>query len=113
MSTEPGPEPPPLPAPALASPAPQSFLLRLYVTGATPCSTRAIANITQLCEDHLAGRYVLEVIDLYQHPQLAQSERIIAAPTLIKALPLPLRRIIGDLSSTEDVLAGLDLRPLG
>ncbi len=98
---------------APVSPSPEGFLLRLYVTGMTPRSARAIANIKQICEEHLAGRYRLEVIDLYQQPQLAQGEQIIAAPTLIKELPLPLRRMIGDLSSTERVLVGLDLRPLG
>jgi circadian clock protein KaiB len=87
-----------------------SYLLRLYVTGSTPKSVHAIANIKQICEEHLQGRYDLEVIDLYQRPNLAKGEQIIAAPTLIKKLPLPLRRIIGDLSNTERVLVGLDLR---
>jgi circadian clock protein KaiB len=86
------------------------YVLRLYITGTTPQSVRAIANIKQICEEHLKGRYELEVIDLYQQPQLAQGEQIIAAPTLIKKLPLPLRRIIGDMSNTERVLVGLDLR---
>lgn len=96
--------------PAPVGSQPETFLLRLYVTGLTPKSVRAIANIKKICEEHLKGRYVLEVIDLYQQPQLAQGEQIIAAPTLIKALPQPLRRIIGDLSDTERVLVGLDLR---
>lgn len=87
-----------------------SHLLRLYVTGMTPKSIRAITNIRKICDEHLQGRYELEVVDLYQQPQLAQDEQIIAAPTLIKELPLPLRRIIGDLSNTERVLVGLDLR---
>ena len=91
-------------------PVPDSYLLRLYVTGMTPKSLRAIANIRKICEEHLQGRYMLEVVDLYQQPQLAQGEQIIAAPTLIKELPQPLRRIIGDLSNTERVLVGLDLR---
>ena len=86
------------------------YVLRLYVTGTTPQSVRAITNIKKICEEHLKGRYELEVIDLYQQPQLAQGEQIIAAPTLIKKLPLPLRRIIGDMSKTERVLVGLDLR---
>ncbi len=90
----------------------ESYLLRLYVTGATPQSTRAIANIKSICEDHLKGRYDLEVIDLYQQPSLAKGEQILAAPTLIKMLPHPLRRIIGDMSSTERVLVGLDLREI-
>jgi circadian clock protein KaiB len=95
--------------PAVES-APDTYLLRLYVTGMTPRSIRAITNIGKICAEHLQGRYELEVIDLYQQPQLAQGEQIIAAPTLIKELPLPLRRIIGDLSNTERVLVGLDLR---
>ena len=71
---------------------------------------RAIANVKKICEEHLQGRYELDVVDLYQQPQLAKGEQIIAAPTLIKKLPLPLRRIIGDMSKTERVLVGLDLR---
>lgn len=86
------------------------YVLRLYVTGMTPNSIRAIANVKQICVEHLLGRYELEVIDLYQHPQLAEGEQISAAPTLIKKLPPPLRRIIGDMSNTERVLVGLDLR---
>jgi circadian clock protein KaiB len=88
----------------------EKYLLRLYVAGMTPQSARAIANVRKICEEHLTGRYDLEVIDLYVHPNLAKGEQIIAAPTLIKRLPLPLRRIIGDLSGTERVLVGLDLR---
>jgi len=95
----------------LAKRAEEKYLLRLYVTGATPQSTRAIANIKAICEEHLKGRYELEVIDIYQQPTLARDEQIIAAPTLIKKLPLPLRRLVGDLSKTERVLLGLDLRP--
>jgi len=86
------------------------YVLRLYVTGTTPNSLSAIANIKKICEEHLEGRYGLQVIDLYQQPSLAKGEQIIATPTLIKKLPLPLRRIIGDMSSTERVLVGLDLR---
>jgi circadian clock protein KaiB len=88
----------------------EHYILRLYVTGSSPQSARSIANIKKICEEHLSGRYELEVIDLFQHPEMASSEQIIAAPTLIKKLPLPLRRIIGDLSGTERVLVGLDLR---
>jgi len=91
----------------------ETYLLRLYVTGSTPHSMRAIENIKKICEEHLKGRYELEVIDLYQKPNLANGEQIIAAPTLIKKLPQPLRRIIGDMSNTERVLVGLDLRELG
>ena len=86
------------------------YVLRLYVAGQTPKSVDAITNIKKICEENLNGRYVLDVIDLYQQPQLAQGEQIIAVPTLIKKLPLPLRRIIGDMSNTERVLVGLDLR---
>jgi circadian clock protein KaiB len=85
------------------------YLLRLYVTGTTPASVRAIQNIKNLCEKHLHGRYDLEVVDLYLKPELARGEQIIAAPTLIKKLPLPLRRIIGDMANTERVLVGLDI----
>jgi circadian clock protein KaiB len=85
------------------------FVLRLYVTGATVRSTRAIANLRQFCEEHLSDRYDLEVIDLYQRPELAAGEQLIAAPTLIKRLPLPLRRLVGDLSDQQRVMAGLDL----
>jgi circadian clock protein KaiB len=84
--------------------------LRLYVAGQTPKSLTAFANLKNLCEQHLEGRYTLQVTDIYQHPKLARDEQIIAAPTLIKELPLPLRRIIGDLSDREKVLVGLDLQ---
>ena len=87
------------------------YVLRLYVTGMTPRSTRAIQNIKTICEEHLKGRYELEVVDVYQHPGLARGEQILAAPTLIRYLPLPLRRFIGDMSRTEKILLGLDLRP--
>ncbi len=86
------------------------YVLRLYITGNTPHSQRAIVNIRKICEEHLQGRYELEVVDIFQHPTLAEGEQIIAAPTLIKKLPLPLRRFIGDLSQTERILFGLDLR---
>jgi circadian clock protein KaiB len=91
-------------------PSTERYVLRLYVTGMTPRSTRAVENVRTVCEEHLHGRYDLEVIDIYQQPTLAKGEQIIAAPTLIKKLPLPLRRVIGDLSSTERVLLGLDLK---
>jgi circadian clock protein KaiB len=90
----------------------EKYMLVLYVTGSTPQSVRAIDNIKAICEEHLKGKYNLEVIDLYQNPGLAKGDQIIAAPTLIKKLPIPLRRIIGDLSVTERVLIGLDLKPL-
>lgn len=86
------------------------YLLRLYVTGMTPQSVQAIENIKKICEEHLLGRYDLQIIDIYQNPVLASGEQIIAAPTLIKKLPLPLRRIIGNMSNVERVLVGLDLR---
>jgi circadian clock protein KaiB len=86
------------------------YVLRLYITGTTLQSGRAILNIRKICEEHLEGRYELEVVDLSQHPTLAIGEQIIAAPTLIKKLPLPLRRFIGDMSQTERILLGLDLR---
>jgi circadian clock protein KaiB len=95
---------------AVAASGKKKYILRLYVAGATLQSSRAIASIKQICEEHLQDRYDLEVIDLYQQPALAAGEQIIAAPTLIKKLPLPLRRLIGDLSNTERVLVGLDLQ---
>lgn len=89
----------------------ENYVLRLYVSGATPRSAIAIENIKGICEAHLQGRYDLQVIDIYQQPELARSAEIIAAPTLIKQLPLPLRKVLGDLSETEKVLVGLDLIP--
>ena len=89
----------------------QHYVLRLYITGSTARSAAAISNIRKLCEEHLAGHYDLEVIDIYQQPILAQGEQIIAAPTLIKKLPFPLRKVVGDLSNEERVLIGLDIRP--
>src|SRR5689334_4935115 len=89
----------------------QPYVLRLYIAGLTPRSQEAVRTITGICEEHLAGRYDLEVIDLYQNPVLAKGEQIIAAPTLIKKLPLPLRKIIGNMADEEKVLVGLDLRP--
>jgi circadian clock protein KaiB len=86
------------------------YVLQLFVAGRTPKSLDAIANIKRACEVDLKGRYVLEVIDLYQQPELADDEQIIAVPTLIRKLPAPLRRVIGDMSNTERVLVGLDLR---
>ena len=93
-----------------ASPAEERYVLRLYVTGMTARSTEAFAAIKALCEERLQGRYELEVIDIYIHPQLAIDEQIIAVPTLVKMLPAPLRRLVGDLSNVERVLLGLDLR---
>src|ERR1700704_5394733 len=86
------------------------YVLRLYVIGATPHSKHAILNIRKICEEHLQGRYELEIVDVSRCPALAEGEQIIAAPTLIKKLPLPLRRFIGDMSQTERLLLGLDLR---
>jgi len=97
--------------PLLAKPGRPKYELRLYVTGMTPRSTHAIANVKEICEEHLKGRYDLRVIDLYQQPVLADGERIIAVPLLIKKLPPPLRRITGDLSDREQILIGLDLKP--
>jgi circadian clock protein KaiB len=86
------------------------YILKLYIAGQSPKSANAIVNIKKICEEYLQGRYQLDVIDLYQQPQFAQGEQIIALPTLIRKLPLPLRRIIGDMSNTERVLVGLDIR---
>lgn len=88
------------------------YKLRLFITGSTPRSARAIENMRRICEENLQGRYDLEVIDVYQDPEATKELQIVATPTLVKILPEPLRRIIGDLSDTERVFAGLDLVPL-
>jgi circadian clock protein KaiB len=85
--------------------------LRLYVAGQTPKCLTAFANLKKLCEDHMAGDYDIEIVDLLQQPQLAKGDQILAVPTLVRRLPEPVRKIIGDLSNTERVLVGLDLRP--
>lgn len=94
---------------AAESPATGTYVLRLFITGSTPKSMRAIANIREVCEEHLKGRYELEVIDLYQYPQLARGEQIVAAPTLVRKLPLPIRKLVGELTDREKVLFGLDI----
>jgi len=88
------------------------FKIRLYITGKTPKSERAIANLKEICEKELKGLYELQIIDVLESPQLAEDEKILATPTLIKNLPPPLKRIIGDLSSADKVLLGLDLSPV-
>lgn len=85
-------------------------MLRLYIAGVSLRSSHAIENIKKICEEHLKGRYELEVIDIYQHPELAERAQVIAVPTLIKKLPPPLRKFIGDLNDTEKILVGLDLK---
>jgi circadian clock protein KaiB len=87
------------------------YILKLFVSGMTPSSLRAIQNIRNICREHLKGRYELEVIDIYQQPELGKREQILAAPTLVKQLPAPLRQFIGDLSDTEKILVGLNLIP--
>jgi len=89
-----------------------TYQLKLYVSGSSPQSLRAILNLKKICEENLKGRYKLEIIDLYQKPELAREANLIAAPTLIKKLPLPLRRVIGDMSNTDRVLVGLDLKKI-
>ncbi|HEY3322471.1 MAG TPA: circadian clock KaiB family protein [Planctomycetota bacterium] len=91
--------------------AEKTWELRLYVAGQTAKSVKAFANLQKLCEEHLPGEYNIEVIDLLKEPQLADGDQIIAVPTLVRRLPAPMRKIIGDLSNTERVLIGLDLRP--
>ena len=88
-----------------------TWTLRLYVAGQTPKSVAAIANLRKFCADHLEGRYKIEIIDLEKNPKLARRDEIVAIPTLVRKLPVPMRKIIGDLSSTERVLVGLDLSP--
>lgn len=95
--------------PSAVLPKGPPYVLRLFITGTTSRSSRAIANLRRVCEERLHGEYDLEVVDIYQHPATAQEHQILAAPTLVKMLPLPLRRIIGDLSNTERVLVGLGL----
>lgn len=98
-------------APRTPAPDPDGiYHLRLYVAGQSPKSVRAVENLRRVCEEHLTGRYEIELVDLAENPQLARSDEIIAVPTLIRKLPEPVRRIIGDLSDTEKVLVGLQLR---
>ena len=95
-----------------AHPVAEHYLLRLFVSGTTPRSAHAIQNIRAICEEKLQGRYELEVIDIYQHAEMAEPDQVVVTPTLVKKLPLPVRKLIGDLSDRERVLVGLDLRPL-
>ncbi len=89
----------------------ETWELRLYVAGQTPKSLTAFANLKKLCEEHIPGKYNIEIVDLLKHPTLAKGDQILAIPTLVRKLPEPIRKIIGDLSNTERVLVGLDLRP--
>lgn len=89
----------------------ETYVLRLYVAGQTPKSLTAFSNLKKICEEHLAGRYKIEVIDLLENPKLSSGDQILAIPTLVRKLPVPVRKIIGDLSNTERVLIGLDLLP--
>src|SRR5215212_9191273 len=88
------------------------YELRLYIAGNTPNSVAALTNLKKYCEEHLKGQYVIEVIDLLVHPQLAEGDQILAVPTLVRKVPVPIRKIIGDLSNEEKVLVGLNIRPL-
>jgi circadian clock protein KaiB len=97
--------------PNASSPAAESWDLRLYVAGQTPKSIAAFNNLKRICEEHLQGRYHIEVIDLVKNPKLARDDQIVAIPTLVRKLPDPIRKIIGDLSDTERTLVGLQLRP--
>jgi circadian clock protein KaiB len=96
---------------AMDEPEQAIYVLRLYITGSTPKSTRAVHNLIKMCQEHLAGRYELEVIDIYQQPELAQVEDIIAVPTLLKKRPLPVQKVLGDLSNEQQLVSGLDLPP--
>ncbi|HET9598548.1 MAG TPA: circadian clock KaiB family protein [Anaeromyxobacteraceae bacterium] len=102
--------------PASGEPAGEACLawqLRLYVAGQTARSARALVNLRRICDEHLAGRYRLDVVDVLRDPQAARTDQIVALPTVVRTLPMPVRKIIGDLSNDERVLVGLDLRPLG
>lgn len=88
----------------------ENYALKLYVAGQTPKAVRAFSNLRKICEEHLEGRYSIEVIDLVENPQLGRGDQILALPTLVRRLPAPIKKIIGDLSNTERVLVGLDLR---
>lgn len=96
----------------MKEPAANKFLLKLYVTGTSSRTAQAIENLRRICDQELHGRYELDIVDVLEHPQAAEDDRILATPTLIKQLPPPLRRVIGDLSDREKVLLGLELRPL-
>ena len=98
--------------PVYGQPLPEIYKLRLFVTGSTARSARAIENMRRICEENLAGRYELEIIDVYKNPEATRDLQVVATPTLVKLLPEPLRRIIGDLSNKERVLAGLNLLPI-
>jgi len=89
----------------------EQWILKLYVAGITPRSSKAIENLKRICEENVPGRYVIEIIDLLKNPQLAEGDQIIAVPTLVRKLPAPLRKILGDLSNTEKVLIGLNMVP--
>jgi len=97
--------------PAKPAPAEEVWILRLYVAGQTPKSISAFANLKQICEEHLAGIYRIEVIDLLKNPTLAKGDQILAIPTLVRQLPPPVKKLIGDLANTERVLVGLDIKP--
>jgi circadian clock protein KaiB len=94
----------------MPSPAEEAFSLRLYVAGHTPKSVLAFRNLKRICEDHLQGRYEIEIVDLLENPQLARGDQVLAVPTLVRRLPEPIKKIIGDLSNTQRVIVGLDLR---
>lgn len=104
----PRPDPPPAPDPA----APGEVELRLYVAGQTPKSLHAMENLRRACDEHMPGRYRIEVVDLLENPQLAADDQIVAVPTLVRKLPEPIRKIVGDLSDTERLLVGLQVRPV-
>jgi len=95
----------------ISQPKNDPWVLRLYVAGQTPKSVKAFANLKKICAEHLADKYRIELIDLLENPQLARGDQIVAIPTLVRNLPMPIKKIIGDLSNTERVLVGLDLRP--
>lgn len=99
-------------SPSTKANAAEMWQLRLYVAGQTPKSQAAFGNLKKICEEHLAGQYTIEVIDLMVNPQLAKGDQILALPTLVRRLPEPVKKIIGDLSNTERVLVGLDIRPV-
>lgn len=104
-------KPPPKKKPVKSAPVPEVWILKLYVAGQTPKSIAAFANLKAICDEHLAGKYRIEIVDLLKNPTLAKGDQILAIPTLVRQLPPPVKKLIGDLANTQRVLIGLDIKP--